>query len=207
MLSGRNVFNVTVRCTHLKAKELTAMHLTDHFSRFLFSRDMLLKTKCHSLEDIVTFDKITVQYTSKHLSAEKKNILPAFAAFQLLTGAKPRITRAKKSLASYQLREGSLTGLMVTLRREKIHTFLDTLVNVHLPRIQRYEEIYSSAVQKHVHFGIEELLFFPVLEGAVELFEVLPGCSVHVHTKARTQAEKLLICSAFKLPVALFDLP
>jgi large subunit ribosomal protein L5 len=178
------------------------MHFTDYYSDSLFARDMLLKMNYHSLFDIVQFEKLTVQYTSKYVIADKKNILPAVLALELLTGQKPRLTRAKKSVAAFKLKEKTLLGCTVTLRAQAMHTFLEHLVHVLLPRFKRFQALVPSCTQKHLHLGVEQLLFFPSLEKSVELFEFLPGCSVHVHTTANAHAEKLLLCSAFKLPVA-----
>jgi large subunit ribosomal protein L5 len=177
------------------------MYVTDYYYDYVFARDMLLKMDSHTLFDTVQFDKMTVQYTSKYVLAEKKNILPAVLALELFTGQKPRLTRAKKSVAAFKLKEDTLLGCTVTLRQQPMRTFLGRFVHVLLPRFKRFEAVVPSHTQNHVHLGVKQLLFFPALEKNVEMFEFLPGCSVHVHTTARTHAEKLLLCSAFKLPV------
>jgi large subunit ribosomal protein L5 len=178
------------------------MHWDDYYYAHVFSRDMFLKMD-REAPLLVHFKELTIQYTSKYVLTEKKNILPACVFVQLCGGQSPQMTRAHRSIASFKLREDTVIGCGVTLRKQYLHSFLDGLVNVMLPRIKRLESIVPTRSQHHVHMGLDQLLFFPPLEKSVEMFEFLAGCTVHVHTTATCHVEKLLLCSAFHLPVLL----
>jgi large subunit ribosomal protein L5 len=188
-----------------RKKKRFRMDMTTYVFRTMFARDMLMKMHYGSSFDIVRFKKVTVQYTSKYMLAEPKNILLPCVALQLVTGQTPHVRRAAQSVAAFKLKKSQVLGCAVTLRKEKMYRFMTQCVHVLLPQFKDYASLPVSALQPNVHFGVEQLLFFPALEKHVDIFEPLEGCSVHVHTTAKTQAETLLLCSGLKLPTHAGD--
>ena len=197
-------------------QERFPMDMTKYVYQSVFARDMVAKMQYGSSFDIVQLKKVTVHYTSKYMLAEPKNILLPSVALQLVTAQTPRVTRASQSVASFKLKKKQVVGCAVTLRKQLMYSFMTQCVHVLLPKTKdfcsvpirtRFGSLSTPVVQERsaeqsVHFGIEQLLFFPSLEKHVDIFEPLEGCSVHVHTSAKTPVETLLLCSALKLPVS-----
>lgn len=176
------------------------MDMTKYMFHFVFARDMLVKMHYSSSFDIVQLKKVTVQYTSKYMLAEPKNILLPCVALQIVTGQTPYVTRATQSVAAFKLKKNQVLGCAVTLRKDIMHRFITQCVHVVLPRNKEFSSLHVSITQPNVHFGVEQLLFFPSLEKHADIFESLEGCSIHVHTTAKTHFEKMLLCSGMKLP-------
>ena len=164
----------------------------------LFARDMVVKMQYGSCFDVVHLKKIKVHYTSKYMLAEPKNILLPAVALQLVTAQTPHVTRASQSVAAFKLKKNQVLGCTVTLRKHLMYRFLTQCVHILLPRTKDFSSLPVSSPS--VHFGIEQMLFFPTLEKHVDIFEPLEGCSVHLQTSAKTSIETLLLCSGFKLP-------
>lgn len=177
------------------------MDMTKYMFQSVVARDMVVKMHYGSSFDVVQLTKVTVHYTSKYMLAEPKNILLPAVALQLVTGQTPHVTRATQSVAAFKLKKNQVLGCAVTLRKDMMHRFMTQCVYVVLPRIKDFPSLPVSVFQPCVHFGIEQMLFFPTLEKHVDIFESLEGCSVHVHTSAKTPVETLLLCSGLKLPV------
>lgn len=181
------------------------MDMTKYVYQSVFARDMIVKMNYGSSFDIVQLKKVTVHYTSKYMLAEPKNILLPSVALQLVTGQTPHVTRASQSVAAFKLKKSQVLGCAVTLRKEMMNRFMTQCVHVLLPRIKDFSSLPVSSLQPSVHFGIEQMLFFPTLEKHVDIFEPLEGCSVHVQTSAKTPVEMLLLCSGLKLPTSVED--
>lgn len=176
------------------------MDMTKYMFRALFARDMLVKMQYGSSFDIVQLKKVTVQYTSKYMLAEPKNMLLPVVALQVLTGQTPMVTRATHSVAAFKLKESQALGCAVTLRKEPMYRFFTQCMHVMVPKIKEFSSLPVYASQPNVHFGVEQMMFFPALEQHVDIFEALEGCSIHVHTTAKTHVETLLLCSGLTLP-------
>jgi large subunit ribosomal protein L5 len=181
------------------------MDASKYLFQTLFARDIILKMSYQTSFDIVKLTKVTVQYSSKYMLTESQNILLPSGAIQNCTGQMPYLTRAKYSVAAFKLKEKQVLGCAVTLRKEKMHHFFTHSVKMLLPRTKELTSLPVSPVQRNVHFGIVQLLFFPSLEQSVDVFESLEGCSVHVHTSAKEHVETLLLCTGLRLPVYDYD--
>lgn len=176
------------------------MDMTSYVFHSILARDMAVKMHYGSSFDLAQLEKVTVQYTSKYMLTEPKNILLPCVALQLITGRMPHVTRAKHSVAAFQLKKNQVLGCAVTLRKDAMYRFVTQCVHVVLPKKKELSSLPVSTTQPNVHFGIEQMLFFPALERLADSFESLEGCSVHVHTTAKTHTETLLLCSGLKLP-------
>ncbi len=117
-----------------------------------------------------------------------------------ITGQKPSIRRAKKSISNFKLREGMPVGVMVTLRREKMYEFLDRLINVSMPRIRDFRGIPSKSFDGRGNFtlGITEQIIFPEID--YDKVDKIRGMNVTIVTTAKTDAEAFELLKSFGMP-------
>jgi large subunit ribosomal protein L5 len=117
-----------------------------------------------------------------------------------ITGQKPVITKAKKSIAQFKLREGMPIGCMVTLRREKAYEFLDRLVNVALPRVRDFKGVSKKGFDGRGNYtlGIREQLIFPEID--LEKVDKVKGLNVTIVTTARNDEEGYALMEAIGMP-------
>jgi large subunit ribosomal protein L5 len=117
-----------------------------------------------------------------------------------ITGQKAVITRAKRSIASFKLREGMPIGCMVTLRRERAYEFLDRLINVALPRVRDFKGISPRGFDGRGNFtlGIREQLIFPEID--IEKIDKVKGLNITIVTSARTDEEGRALLTALGMP-------
>lgn len=181
------------------------MNMIQYSLNQFFARDMVIKMQYTTCFDIARVQKVTVQYTSKYLVDDaKQSVLPS-VALQLITNQTPTLIRAKQSVASFKLKEKQVIGCMVTLQKQKMYNFLLQCVHMHLPHVKHLKPFHISVNQSNVHFGIDQLLFFPPVQKHVNVFESLDGCSVHIHTNASKTSETALLCSVLKFPVTVLQ--
>ena len=124
----------------------------------------------------------------------------ASAEVMLIAGQKPVITKAKKSIAAFKLREGMPIGCMVTLRGEKMYDFLSKLVNVALPRVRDFRGISGKAFDGRGNYslGIKEHLIFPEID--YDKIDKIKGMNITVVTTAKTDAEGKALLKFFGMP-------
>ncbi|MFA5515114.1 MAG: 50S ribosomal protein L5 [Desulfuromonadales bacterium] len=117
-----------------------------------------------------------------------------------ITGQKAVITKAKKSIASFKLREGMPIGCMVTLRRERAYEFLDRLINVGLPRVRDFKGVSAKAFDGRGNYtlGIREQLIFPEVD--LEKIDKVKGLNVTIVTSARTDEEGRALLAGLGMP-------
>lgn len=124
----------------------------------------------------------------------------ASAEIMLIAGQKPVITKAKKSIAAFKLRENMPIGCMVTLRGEKMYDFLSKLVNVALPRVRDFRGISGKAFDGRGNYslGIKEHLIFPEID--YDKIDKIKGMNITVVTTAKTDAEGKALLKYFGMP-------
>jgi len=117
-----------------------------------------------------------------------------------ITGQKAVITRAKRSIASFKLREGMPIGCMVTLRRERAYEFLDRLINVALPRVRDFKGVSPRGFDGRGNYtlGIREQLIFPEID--IEKIDKVKGLNISIVTSARTDEEGRALLAALGMP-------
>jgi large subunit ribosomal protein L5 len=117
-----------------------------------------------------------------------------------ITGQKAVITRAKRSIASFKLREGMPIGCMVTLRRERAFEFLDRLINVALPRVRDFKGVSPKGFDGRGNFtmGIREQLIFPEID--IEKIDKVKGMNITIVTSARTDEEGRALLTVLGMP-------
>ncbi|GAB6142577.1 50S ribosomal protein L5 [Desulfocicer niacini] len=124
----------------------------------------------------------------------------AAADLTLIAGQKPVITKAKKSIAAFKLREGMPIGCMVTLRREKMYDFLEKLVNITLPRVRDFRGISGKAFDGRGNYslGIKEHIIFPEID--YDQTDSIKGLNVSIVTTAKTDKEGKELLTLFGMP-------
>jgi large subunit ribosomal protein L5 len=152
--------------------------------------------------EVPRLEKITLNMGVGEASQDKKKVTTAAAEMELIAGQKPVITKAKKSIAQFKLREGMPIGCKVTLRRERMYEFLDRLVTIAMPRIRDFRGLNPKSFDGHGNYamGLKEQLVFP--EISYEQIEKVRGMDIIVTTTAKTddEARELLRLFGFPFP-------
>lgn len=153
-----------------------------------------------SVMEVPRIHKITLNMGVGEAVADKKVMDSAVGDMQKIAGQKPVVTKAKKSIATFKVREGYPVGCMVTLRRIRMYEFLDRLVNVAIPRIRDFRGISGRSFdgRGNYNMGIKEQIIFPEIE--YDKIDMLRGMNITITTTAKTDAEAKALLAAFKFP-------
>jgi large subunit ribosomal protein L5 len=147
-------------------------------------------------------EKITLNMGVGEASQDKKKVQTAAEEMELIAGQKPVITKAKKSIAQFKLREGMPIGCKVTLRRERMYEFLDRLITVAMPRIRDFRGLNPKSFDGRGNYamGLKEQIVFP--EISYDKIDKVRGLDIIVTTTARTddEARELLRLFGFPFP-------
>jgi len=144
--------------------------------------------------------KIVVNMGVKDATADKKLIDRMGQIVSQITGQKARVARAKKSIATFKLREGDPIGLTVTMRGKRMYSFMDKLISVVLPRIKDFRGVKATSFDGRGNYalGFNEYAVFPEIDlGSVERVQ---GLEVIIVMSAKTDAEGLALLKAFGMP-------
>lgn len=133
---------------------------------------------------------------------DRKKVEAAVGDMTLIAGQKPVVTRAKKSIAAFKLREGMAIGCKVTLRRDRMFEFLDRLINIALPRIRDFRGVSGKSFDGRGNFsmGVKEQILFP--EISYDKVDQIRGLDLIICTTAPTDAEAKALLKAFNMPFA-----
>ena len=144
--------------------------------------------------------KITVNMGVGEAVADKKLIDNAAADLAKITGQKPLITRARKSVASFKVRDGVPIGCKVTLRGTHMYEFLDRLINIAIPRVRDFRGLSPRSFdgRGNYNMGVREQIIFP--EIAYDQIDVLRGMDITITTSARDDREGRALLDAFNFP-------
>ena len=154
--------------------------------------------------EVPKLEKITLNMGVGEASQDKKKVTTAAAEMELIAGQKPVVTRAKKSIAQFKLREGMPIGCKVTLRRERMYEFLDRLITIAMPRIRDFRGVSATSFDGRGNYamGLKEQIIFPEIN--YDRIDTVRGMDVIVTTTARTdeEARELLKLFGFPFPIA-----
>ena len=144
--------------------------------------------------------KIVINMGVGEGATDKKKPEIAAAEMMAIAGQKPVITKAKKSIASFKLREGMPIGCKVTLRRERMYEFLDRLITIALPRVRDFRGVNPKSFDGRGNYamGLKEQIIFP--EIAYDQIDKVRGMDIIIATTARTDDEARALLRAFGLP-------
>ena len=144
--------------------------------------------------------KITLNMGVGEAVGNKKVLESALDDMAKIAGQKPVATLARKSVATFKIRDGWPIGAKVTLRRAKMYEFLDRLVNIALPRVRDFRGISGRAFdgRGNFNFGIKEQIIFPEIN--FDQVDALRGMDIAITTSAKTDAEAKALLEAFSFP-------
>ena len=162
--------------------------------------DLVQKFGYKSVMEVPRITKITLNMGVGEAVADKKVLEHAVGDMQKIAGQKPVLTKARKSIAVFKIRDGYPIGCMVTLRGPRMFEFLDRLVTVALPRVRDFRGIYGKGFdgQGNYNMGIKEQIIFPEIE--YDKIDALRGMNISITTTAKNDAEAKALLAAFKFP-------
>jgi large subunit ribosomal protein L5 len=145
--------------------------------------------------------KITLNMGVGEILQDKKAIEKAQSDLEKLSGQKPLITKAKKSVASFKVREGMPIGVKVTLRKNRMYEFLDRLINIALPRVRDFRGLSMKSFDGTGNYslGIKEQTIFPEID--YDNVDKIRGLDITITTSATNNEETLALLNAFNFPI------
>ena len=150
--------------------------------------------------EVPRIEKITLNMGVGEAVADKKVMEFAVGDMQKIAGQKPVVTKSRKSIAGFKIRDGYPIGCKVTLRKVRMYEFLDRLVSVALPRVRDFRGINGRAFdgRGNYNMGVREQIIFPEIE--YDNIDALRGMNITITTTAKTDDEAKALLSAFKFP-------
>lgn len=161
---------------------------------------LMEKFKYKSIMEVPKVDKVVINMGLGEGRDNPKVIESAMQELEIITGQKPVVTRAKKSIANFKLRQGMSIGAKVTLRGEKMYYFLDKLMNIALPRVRDFRGVSPTAFDGRGNYalGIKEQLIFPEIE--YDKVDSIKGLDVAIVTTAKTDEEAKVFLAEMGMP-------
>ena|SRR5437899_7697689 len=144
--------------------------------------------------------KVTLNMGVGEATADKKILDNAVGDMTKISGQKPVITKARKAIAGFKIREGYPIGCTVTLRHERMYEFLDRLISVALPRVRDFRGVSGRGFdgRGNYNMGVKEQIIFPEIE--YDKIDKIRGLNISITTTAKTDAEAKALLAAFKFP-------
>ena len=163
---------------------------------------MMKKFSYKNIMEVPKLDKIVVNMGIGEARENEKILDAAARDMAIITGQKPVITKAKKSIANFKIREGMPIGCKVTLRGDRMYEFLDRLVNLALPRVRDFRGVNPNSFDGRGNYalGIKEQLIFPEIE--YDKIDKVRGMDVIIVTTANTDEEARELLTLFNMPFA-----
>ena len=153
-----------------------------------------------SVMQVPRIDKITLNMGVGEAVADKKVMEHAVGDMEKIAGQKAIVTKAKKSVAAFKIRDDYPVGCKVTLRRERMYEFLDRLVTVAIPRIRDFRGISAKSFdgRGNYNMGVKEQIIFPEIE--YDKIDAIRGMNITITTTAKTDEEAKALLTAFSFP-------
>lgn len=150
--------------------------------------------------EVPRLEKITLNMGVGEAVTDKKVMEHAVSDLQKISGQKPVVTVARKSIAGFKIRDNYPVGCKVTLRRERMFEFLDRLVTIALPRVRDFRGVNSKSFDGsgNYNMGVREQIIFPEIE--YDKIDALRGLNITITTTAKTDEEARALLSLFKFP-------
>ncbi|MDP2805427.1 MAG: 50S ribosomal protein L5 [Gallionellaceae bacterium] len=165
------------------------------------AQELMKKFGYKSIMEVPRIEKITLNMGVGEAVADKKVMDHAVSDMQKIAGQKPVVTKSKKSIAGFKIRNDYPVGCKVTLRRDRMYEFLDRLVAVAIPRIRDFRGISGKSFdgRGNYNMGIKEQIIFPEIE--YDKIDALRGMNITITTTAKTDEEAKALLLAFKFPL------
>lgn len=162
--------------------------------------ELVQKFGYKSVMEVPRITKITLNMGVGDAVNDKKNIDTAVADLTKIAGQKPVVTKSRKAIANFKIRENLAIGTMVTLRGQRMYEFLDRLVTVAFPRVRDFRGVSGRAFdgRGNYNIGIKEQIIFPEIE--YDKIDKLRGLNISITTTAKTDDEAKALLAAFRFP-------
>ncbi|MES2888453.1 MAG: 50S ribosomal protein L5 [Pseudomonadota bacterium] len=173
--------------------------LQEHYNSKIVP-DLVAKFGYKSVMQVPRLSKITLNMGVSEAVSDKKVMEHAVSDLTKIAGQKPVVTKSKKAIAGFKIRDGVPIGCMVTLRGERMFEFLDRFVTVALPRVRDFRGISGRSFDGRGNYnvGVKEQIIFPEVD--YDKIDVLRGLNISITTTAKTDDEAKALLSAFKFP-------
>ena len=170
------------------------------FYRETVVKQLMEKFQYSNIMEVPRITKITLNMGLGEAVGDKKIIEHAVSDMTAVAGQKPVVTKARKSIAGFKIRDDYPIGCMVTLRRNTMYEFLDRLVNVALPRVRDFRGLNPKAFdgRGNYNLGVKEQIIFPEVD--YDKIDVLRGMNISITTTAKNDEEARALLSAFSFP-------
>jgi large subunit ribosomal protein L5 len=161
---------------------------------------LMEKLELKNIMEVPKITKITLNMGVGEAVTDKKVMAHATSDMSVISGQKPIVILARKSVAAFKIRDGWPVGCKVTLRRERMYEFLDRLVNVSIPRIRDFRGLSRKSFdgRGNYSFGITEQIMFPEID--FDKIDTIRGMDITITTNARNDAEGLALLQAYQFP-------
>lgn len=155
----------------------------------------------NSIMQVPKILQITLNMGLGEAVGDKKVIERAVADMTAIAGQKPVVTKARKSVSNFKIRQGWPIGCKVNLRRDRMYEFLDRLINIAIPRIRDFRGLSAKAFDGHGNYslGIREQIIFPEID--YDKIDAIRGMDITITTSARTDEESRALLTAFNFPL------
>ena len=162
--------------------------------------DLTAKFGYKSVMEVPRLTKITLNMGLSEAVADKKIIEHAVGDMTKIAGQKPVVTKARKAIAGFKIREGYPIGCMVTLRGPRMYEFLDRLITIAFPRVRDFRGVSGKAFdgRGNYNIGVKEQIIFPEIE--YDKVDALRGLNISITTTAKTDEECKALLAAFRFP-------
>jgi large subunit ribosomal protein L5 len=163
-------------------------------------KQLMEELKYDNVMSVPKIEKITVNMGVGEAAADKKVLEHAVSDMTKITGQKPIVTKARKSVAGFKIREGWPIGCKVTLRRERMYEFLDRLISIATPRIRDFRGLSAKSFDGRGNYsmGVREQIIFPEID--YDKIDTLRGMDITITTTAQTDDEARALLKAFNFP-------
>ena len=154
-----------------------------------------------SVMEVPKITKITINMGVGEAIGDKKILENAVGDMTKISGQKPIVNNARKSVAGFKVREGNPIGCKVTLRRERMYEFLDRLINVAIPRVRDFRGLNPKSFDGRGNYsmGVKEQIIFPEIE--YDKIDAIRGMDITITTTAKTDEEGRALLAAFNFPL------
>ena len=161
---------------------------------------MIKKFGYKTVMQVPRITKITLNMGVGEAVNDKKYVDNAVADMTKIAGQKPAITRTRKAIANFKIRENMPIGCMVTLRGERMYDFLDRLITIAFPRVRDFRGVSGRAFdgRGNYNIGLKEQIIFPEIE--YDKIDALRGMNISITTTAKTDEEAKALLAAFRFP-------
>jgi len=178
---------------------MTVSRLQEHY-RTKVAPELTAKFGYKSPMQVPRITKITLNMGVSEAVADKKVMENAVGDLTKISGQKPVVTKAKKAIAGFKIREGQAIGTMVTLRGARMYEFLDRFVTVALPRVRDFRGVSGRAFdgRGNYNIGVKEQIIFPEIE--YDKVDALRGLNISITTTAQTDEEAKALLAGFRFP-------